>query len=193
MSEVQTDSKPSKTPITRKITKPRKLTPKQKLFVDKYTDITDKKTFGNGVQSALVAYNTESPVIASDIAMQTLQSPTVQTYIEQLNSQAGNSIEERSKQLALAMQGKLRSCTLTTNRGINGEVLGTSEVLRDIPPSQILRAIDLSNKVEGVYNRANVQEHVAKRAYDERMKELREAMHKRLQAHKVSASITSDE
>lgn len=199
MSEVIQDNSTDATDaVTDTLTKPikrkaRKLTQKQKLFVDSYLDVTNKQTFGNGVQSALVAYNTESPVIASDIAMQTLQSPTVQSYIEQLNSQAGNSIEERSKILAQVMQGTLVSQVSSTQYDKDGNLISRTIVDKGVPPSQILRAIDLSNKVEGVYNRASIQEHVAKRAYDDRMRELREAMHKRLQAHKVSASITSDE
>ena len=183
---------PSKT-VQRKISKPRKLTPKQKLFVDKYTDINDKKTFGNGTQSVLQAYNTTDPDTAKVMAHEILTTPNVQSYIEEINAKQGNSIEERSKMLAQVMSGTLVSQVSSAQYDKDGNLISRTIVDKGVPPSQILRAIDLSNKVEGVYNRANVQEHVAKRAYDERMKELREAMHKRLQAHKVSASITSDE
>ena len=190
MSEVQTDSKPIPAARTRK---PRKLTPKQKLFADSYTDITNKKTFGNGTQSVLKAYNTDKPDTAKALAVEILASPNVQSYIEQLNAQAGNSIEERSKILAQVTSGTLVSQVSSTQYDKDGNVISRTVVDKGVPASQILRAIDLSNKVEGIYNRANVQEHVAKRAYDDRMKELREAMHKRLQARKVSVSITSDE
>lgn len=183
MSEAQTDSKPSQ---TRKITKPRKLTPKQKLFVDSYIDITNKKTFGNGGQSALVAYNTTDPNTARVLAHDTLMSPNVQTYIEQLNANAHNSIEERSKVLAQVMSGTLVSQVSSAQYDKDGNLISRTVVDKGVPASQILRAIDLSNKVEGVYNRANVQEHVAKREYDIRMTELRQAMHKRLQARDVT-------
>ena len=189
MSEVATDSKPSQTPVTRKVTKPRKLTPKQKLFVDKYTDITNKKTFGNGTQSALVAYNTTKPEVAKEIGRDNLLSPSVQSYIEQLNAANHNSIEDRSTQLARYVQGLVHNETVTNQYAADGTTLVAKTVVRkDVPASQVLRAIDLSNKVEGIYNRANVQEHVAKRAYDERMRDLREAMHKRLQARNVTPS-----
>ena len=188
MSEVVTDNRPSQPPVTRKITKPRKLTPKQKLFVDNYLDVTNKKTFGNGTQSALVAYNTTQPEVAKEIGRDNLLSPSVQSYIEQINAANHNSIEERSNILAQVMHGTLVSRVSSTQEDKEGNVISRTVVDKGVPASQVLRAIDLSNKVEGIYNRASVQEHVAKRAYDERMKELRDAMHKRLQARNVTPS-----
>ncbi len=162
--------------------KERKLTPKQKRFAEAYTDITNKQTFGNGTQSALLAYNTENPRSATVMAIDTLAKPSVLNYIEELNAKHGNSIEERSKVLAMCAQGKLYSESTIQQVDDQGNVKSETRVSKGISPAQILKAIDLSNKVEGIYNRAQVAEHVAKREYDKRMQELRDSLQKRVQA-----------
>ena len=174
------------TAIDTKTKKPGKPTLKQKDFADAYMDKDNPDTYGNGTQSALKAYNTESSNAANQIAMETLQSPTVQTYIEQINAAQGNSIEERSIVLAQVVNGSHIARTHSTLRDSEGKVINKTEVVKEPSVKDILHAIDLSNKVEGVYNRASVQEHVAKREYDIKVQAMRDEMSKRLQARKVN-------
>jgi phage terminase small subunit len=162
--------------------KERKLTPKQKRFAEAYTDITNKQTFGNGTQSVLIAYNTESTDTAKRLAHDLTTKPNVLNYIEELNAKHGNSIEERSKVLAMCAQGTMQSETITRQIDGDGNVTAETRNVKGISPAQILKAIDLSNKVEGIYNRAQVAEHIARREYDKRMQELRDSLQKRVQA-----------
>ena len=168
-----------------KTKKPRKPTLKQKAYVDAYIN-PESPTYSNGTQSALQAYNTVDSNIAGSMAIETLQSPTVQTYIEQINAQNNNSIEERSKVLSGIVHGLNITRTTSTNRDSEGRVTGKVEVVKEPSTKDILHAIDLSNKVEGVYNRASVQEHVAKREYDIKVQAMRDEMSKRLRARKVN-------
>lgn len=161
-------------------TKERKLTPKQKRFAEAYTDPTNKKTFGNGTQSALETYNTEKPIIAGQIAQQTLSRPYVQNYIEDLNAKYGNSIEERTKRLGNLTNGNFPTRVISTQKGADGQVISRTEVVKDMTPREMLRAIDLSNKMEGLYNRANVAEHVAKREYDALTQRMRDDLRAKL-------------
>ena len=168
-----------------KTKKPRKPTLKQKAFVDAYIN-PESPTYSNGTQSALQAYNTVDSNIAGSMAIETLQSPTVQTYIEQINAAQGNSIEERSIQLALCTKGLVQSHTVSEQTDRDGNVISKTKVTKDMSAKDILHAIDLSNKVEGIYNRASIQEHVAKREYDIKVQAMRDEMSKRLQARKVN-------
>ena len=192
MSEVaeNTDTLPSPTK-PRKITKPRKLTLKQKAFVDAYID-PESKTYSNGTQSALRAYNTQDRDTAAHIAQDTLIIPHVQSYIEQVTRDINIGIEERLIRLAGIAKGTHKRHTVSTQHDRDGNVISKTVVEKDTSDSDSLHAIDLINRTDGTYVRTNVQEHVAKRAYDERMKDLREAMHKRLQARNVSATTTSE-
>jgi phage terminase small subunit len=52
------------------------LTPKQKVFADKYIET------GNGTHSALEAYDTQSPNTAGAIASENLRKPNVREYLE---------------------------------------------------------------------------------------------------------------
>lgn len=65
-----------------------KLTPKQRAFVQAYSDPTNKKTYLNGTQSAMVAYNATNNV-ASSIATENLTKPVVKTSLELALSKAG--------------------------------------------------------------------------------------------------------
>ena len=186
-TDTSSPSSTTKNPV-KPTKKERKLTPKQKRFAEAYTNIADKRTFGNATQSALEAYNTTKPEIAHTIAQETIRKPSVLNYIEELNAQHGNSIEERSKILALCMQGKLYSESTIQQVDDTGTVKSETRVSKGISPAQILKAIDLSNKVEGIYNRTAIAEHVAKREYDIKMQELRESLQKRVQAVKRSST-----
>lgn len=61
--------------------KKQKLTPKEKKFVQHYTDENDKTTFGNGTQSALKVYNVTSIESAGSIANTKLQKVEVRQAI----------------------------------------------------------------------------------------------------------------
>lgn len=54
-----------------------KLTKKQKVFVEEYAET------GNGTQSALKAYDTDSPKVASVIAVENLAKPSIKEALEE--------------------------------------------------------------------------------------------------------------
>ena len=168
-----------------KTKKPRKPTLKQKAFVEAYIN-PESPTYSNGTQSALQAYNTVDSNSAGVMAHETLRSNNVLTYIEQLNAANQWGIEERSIQLSAMGKGEYVSRTTSTNRDAAGKVTGKVEVVKEPTAKDILHAIDLSNKVEGIYNRASIQEHVAKREYDIKVQAMCDEMSKRLRARKVN-------
>lgn len=68
-----------------------KLTKKQKLFANEYIDT------GNGLQSALVAYDTKDPNTAAMIASENLTKPNVKEYIESHAEEAASMIYQLSQ------------------------------------------------------------------------------------------------
>lgn len=68
------------------------LTKKQAEFVKEYIET------GNGVQSALKAYDTESYKTASVIAHENLEKPRIQKYLESIADRAVTRVEQLMEQ-----------------------------------------------------------------------------------------------
>lgn len=63
-----------------------KLTRKQKIFVEEYLDT------GNGVQSALKAYDTKSERVAASIASENLTKPDIIAYFENVAEKVASNM-----------------------------------------------------------------------------------------------------
>lgn len=79
------------------------LTPKQKKFVNKYVET------GNGTQSALEAYDLDSPTVAATIASENIRKPNVRAQIESYAKRAAERVE------ALAESAKSEYVKLQAN------------------------------------------------------------------------------
>jgi len=159
------------------------LTNKQKAWVEAYLAIGEK-TYLNGTQSSLRVYDTSDPKTASAIGAENLGKPSVLSYMEQLNHDSGIGGVERSKLMGNVLNGVHRNTTKTTHRDADGNIRGVTEVEKSLTPTEIFRGIDLANRAEGLYNKANVAEHVAKREYDERIAAMREEMKGVIASHR---------
>ena len=81
-----------------------------------------------------------------------------------------------SRILATTLEGKTTHDTETEYYNAEGDSTGKTITRKTITPAQVGKLIDLANRTEGLYNKANVAEHVAKREYEERIKALRESV-----------------
>ena len=73
-------------------TKLPKLTKKQAGFVKDYLET------GNGTQAALKNYDTTKPEVANAIAVENLQKPSIQAYLESKSNRAAERVVELSEQ-----------------------------------------------------------------------------------------------
>ena len=142
----------------------RELTLKQKTFAKAYTAI-GTKTFANGRQSALLAYNAKNPETAGAIATETLSKPYVKFYISQLLDEIDLGVEVRSRVVREVIQGS-QTPTITETTHPNGSVT-TTKVTRPVCATARLKAVDLLNRMDGTYSRAGVESEVARREYED--------------------------
>ena len=166
-----------------KATKGKTATAKQKVFAEAYTD-PSSDTYLNGTQSALRAYDTSNPKTAGMIASRNIATESVLNYMEKLNDDYGIGTKERSQLMGNVLNGVHRNTTKTTHRDADGNIRGVTEVEKSLTPTEIFRGIDLANRAEGLYNKANVAEHVAKREYDERIAAMRADMKEVIASHR---------
>ena len=153
-------------------TKPTKLTNRQKKFAENYSD-PNSPTFLNGAQSIMASGHAQNPVSAAVTASRSLRNDNILSYMEQLNADNGIGAEERSQLLARTLEGKRTHNTTTEYYNAAGEQTGRTVTKKTITPNQVATLIDLANRTEGLYNKAGVAEHIAKREYDDRIRELR--------------------
>ena len=142
----------------------RKLTLKQETFAKAYTTI-GTKTFGNGRQSALLAYNAKNPETAGAIATETLSKPYVRSYIGQLLDEMDLGVEVRSRVVREVILGT-QTPTITETTHPDGSIT-TTKVTRPVSATARLKAVDLLNRMDGTYSRAGVEGEVARQEYAE--------------------------
>ena len=110
----------------------RKLTKKQKGFADDYLDT------GNGTQSALKNYDTESSKTASVIAAENLVKPNVIAYLEENADGAASRIVELSK------SADMETVRLNANKDILDRA-GYKPPERNINMNVNIKTIDATN------------------------------------------------
>ena len=84
----------------------KKLTMKEKGFVNSYTDIDSKETFGNGVQSVMKNYNVKNENTAGVMAHELLRNPKVLSVVqgrilkkEELQDKLGSLVEKLERSI----------------------------------------------------------------------------------------------
>ena len=104
----------------------KKLTPKERGFVNSYTDPNDKTTFRNGTQSVLKNYNVKAYNTAGVMANELLNNPKVLSVInqrilnkEQLQEKLGNLVEKLER--ATGNEITVENVPLINQLGINIE------------------------------------------------------------------------
>ena len=144
-----------------------KLTVKQQAFVNKYTDVSNPKTLGNGVQSVLQIYDTNNYVVAGTIASENIRKPLVNNEIDRILNLIGMGNEVRQTERASIIRHNLLGKTITkrVKDPKTGEV--SIEVTRGPAYSTKLKALDQMDKIAGVYNQAELQKELIRPAVQE--------------------------
>jgi phage terminase small subunit len=114
---------------------PRKPSLKQKEFVKEYL-----RNGEHGTKAALKVYNTKDPASASVIAVHTLQSEAVQTYMQSILSRVGLTDEQSALHLQKIIEAGL-----------------TKRAIKKATPSDSLRGLEMRFKLADQFPSQRVQ------------------------------------
>ncbi|GAG16812.1 unnamed protein product, partial [marine sediment metagenome] len=89
---------------------------------------------------------------------------------------------ERSKVAAEILDPSTRREIITVQKSPDGTVISETIVTKPVPDSVRVKLIDQRSKEEGVYNRASVAEHVAKREYDDLTAKVRASIQRKVES-----------
>jgi phage terminase small subunit len=162
----------------------RRLTLKQKVFVDKYAD-PGSDTFSNGTQSVLAIPGRRGHSI-SGAAVQAhdyLSNPKMINEIESRAIEAGLTDMFRLSKLFSIAEGQYVTKE-TSQRIVKGKVR-TVTTLRTPKASEVVKAIDTANKMVGQYERNRVMAN----AVSLRFRELAKAYKPRLESVQKSIQV----
>jgi phage terminase small subunit len=123
----------------------------QQLFIDNYID-QSKDTFNNATQSYLAAYGNKSYKSAQVQASRLLSKPIIQDTIEQLIEELNMGPKVRLKNIEAIITGKHRQETVTTSTDADGKEY-TSKTLKGPRASDVIKAVDLVEKITGTYDK----------------------------------------
>jgi len=134
--------------------KPLKLQHRQ--FINYYTNIDNKETFGNGTQSYLATYPnadySTATVNASKLLSKTSIRSEIELLVEQMN--LGNQVRLQTIKQIILSQTSQKTVTKATDKDGN-----TYETVVERPPTatERLKAIDLLAKLDGTYDKNRVK------------------------------------
>ncbi len=146
----------------------RPLTLKQKRLVTAYLDKDNPKTFGNGTQSALVAYNIDpsNTNLAGQMAHQQLNNPKLINYLERHCEKMGIGIEVRLDSLRTFIQGRSTQKTVIRHKTPDRDTgklktVRTQEI--EAPPRihDRIAAIKELNNMTGFYKQQEIDKQIA--------------------------------
>ena len=139
---------PSKSPS---LPSEQRLTLKQKAFCKALVD-PDAETYSNATKSALKTYNTTDYMTAATIGHDNLNNPKLQNYIERLldDHRAGSKVR------ATKLGDILHSDTIGTIQTVRSSD-GTQTTKRGPSYSEVIKAVDIANKMSGLYDRQRVE------------------------------------
>jgi phage terminase small subunit len=135
------------------IKKKDKLTVKQQAFIAAYTD-TNKPTFGNGTQAALIAYDAKDDNTAACIAKENLRKPQIRHRVDKILDSIGYGEQVRLQQLTEIGLGKYVKTTKQTKLDAEGNTVNT--IITESTPGadSIVRVNDVIAKLTGRYETA---------------------------------------
>jgi hypothetical protein len=142
----------------------RPIRPRERLFAELY-GCPDKPTFMNGTASYKQAYSSTNEDTARAQAVDLLARPIIRNTIADIINHAGLGIEVRADSLRSIISHRDigRTVSKTAHDPESGEVTTTTQ--RAPGWNHILKAIDLVNKTEGLYDRNQAAADVAIEEY----------------------------
>jgi hypothetical protein len=162
----------------------RRLTLKQRAFIDNFTN-PGAETFSNGVQSVLAIpmRRGNSYGAASKQATDYLQNPRMQNEIESRAIEAGLTDMFRLKTL-FDIAGGQYITRETSERIVKGKVRKVT-TLRTPKASEVIKAVDVANKMTGQYERNRIMAN----AVSLRFRELAKAYKPKLESVQKSIQV----
>jgi phage terminase small subunit len=163
----------------------RRLTLKQRAFIDNYTDSQNADTYSNGTQSVLAIKGRKgsSYMGAAVQANEYLNSPKMINEIESRAIEAGLTDMFRLSKLFDIAQGQYVTKE-TSQRIVKGKVR-TVTTLRTPKASEVVKAIDTANKMVGQYEKNRVMAN----AVSLRFRELAKAYKPKLESVQKSIQV----
>jgi len=142
----------------------RPITARERIFAMAY-GCPDSPTFANGTQSMRHVNPALSPVVADSMAREYLDKPRVAHTIASIINKAGLGVEVRADKLSQIISHRDigRSVSKVVHDPDSGET--TTIVERSPGWQHIIKAIDLVNKTEGLYDRNQAAADVAVEEY----------------------------
>lgn len=141
------------------------LSPKQRAFVHNYID-PDSDTYSNGTQSYKKVYNSHSDNGAAASATQLLNKPKIQSYIEEIMEQKNIGIQDRIAALAEITKGGQKETVIESVNPETGKVKSKTVIKSQIANSDRLKAIDIANKMDGTYSKADSLNKIAEKEFE---------------------------
>ena len=130
----------------------RKLTLKQQLFIDNYVNKDNPKTFSNGTQSVMEAYNYDNKNMSAVQANNLLSNSNVVDSIQQYIDDLGMGSKVRLKSINQVITGKHLKTTSTITTDTEGKKY-KSITTTSPSASETLKAVDLVEKITGTYDK----------------------------------------
>jgi len=134
----------------RERTTPPNLKPKEKHFLSVYLDESNPN-YTNGVQAVKDAYGYTNYGTAAVKASRLLKRDNIQLAAEALMEKYGAGEDVRFSRMAEIINGKYTSHQTITHKTADGEPKSSTEYTRSPTPKEVLTAIDVVNKTQGVY------------------------------------------
>ena len=150
-------------------TKGKTLSPKVKDFIRRYID-KDSDTYSNATRSYMKAYDTKETSAQAE-SSRVLMKPHVQSYMMQLAEETGITDKVAMGRLADIVNGITKE-VVTTHRGRDGETTGTSTVVSTPSARDSIAAIELRNKMVGLYSQQEIDKAVTMDRYHERKRKM---------------------
>ena len=129
-----------------------KLKPKQKQFVNNYVD-PKSKTQGNGTQSYAAVHNTAGMNTAAVSASRALSNDNIQQSIAELMESMGMGVRVRLNQTNSIIRQTDKVETIQEHFDADDNLTHKTVSTRDVSPQDRLKAINLANKMEGMYDK----------------------------------------
>lgn len=141
-----------------------KLNPRDAAVVLAYAT-PGSETVGNGAASVRAVDPGVHPDHARRVGYRIMQHPAAQEAIEAILARHGLDRDRRAVMVAEMLQTDYRSETTVHVADCNGQTQRTVTRRSQVQPKERLHAIDLLNRMDGVYEEARVARDVAREAY----------------------------
>ena len=125
-----------------------KINPKQKRFIDAYTD-SEAKTYGNATQSAITAGYGGTYKSSSVQGHHLLDRPNIKSEIERILDEQDASYKVRLTHLTDIALGRNDLQAQTENRDADGNLVSTAKTTRSVPTADRLKALKLISDLTG--------------------------------------------